>query len=973
MLSNLSTRTYVALGQSFILLSVLLFAYLLGLVPDENRVLRSDRAALAEAIASNGSGYIARDDLERLRTTLRLVVDRNDSLLSAAVRRGNGQLAVSVGDHDRHWREREAELSTDAFVKVPIWNEGQRWGRLELRFVPLLGSGPVAFTRDPRVHLLLFVLVAAFLAFRLYLGRVLRHLDPAQAVPPHVRSALDTLAEGLIVVDRKENIVLANASFAAIVGRTADQLLGVRASEIGFLGEDRRPIAATASPWLRALEQGEPQRNVMMDLRDRDGRTRVFIVNCSPVLGTRGEHAGVLISLDDVTELERNKVELRLSKEAAEAANQAKSDFLATMSHEIRTPMNAILGFTDALRRGFDRSVEDRRRYLDTIHTSGEHLLQLINDVLDLSKVEAGHLEIEQLPVPAHALVHDVVTVLNGRAQEKGLTLSLAVDTPLPASISTDPTRLRQIATNLIGNAIKFTDTGGVKVHLGLAETAEGPVYCLRVIDSGIGISPEKLESIFDPFVQADSSVTRRFGGTGLGLAISRRFARLLGGDIVAQSAPGEGTEFVVTLAPGPLEGVERLSPEAALADRVTEEVATNATWAFPASTRVLVVDDGEENRELLRLVLENVGLETVCAADGREAVELATTHRFDAVLLDMQMPVMDGYEAAGRLREAGLGLPVVALTADAMKGFEEKCLAAGCSHFMTKPVDIDALLGLLGELLAGERTEAARATAPQAGTVAPGLAPLIVSTLADAGPEIRATIAKFVDGLPARLAEAREALGNGDAEALARFAHWLKGAGGTVGFGAFTEPAGALETQAKAGVLEGVSVALDEIEGIAARLERPDAGTSGMNPVSRGTAPGARAGPAAPPRDDTPVTCRLPLANPRLRATAERFLARLETRVAELEAAVGARESSRVAELAAWLKGAAATVGFDHFTAPATALEAAANQGDTGVLAAHVADIRDLLRRIELPAAEGAAGAGQGSGPAADTDMTTP
>ena len=374
--------------------------------------MSSARSAPAEAIAANGSALIGRDDLGRLRSTLRLVVDRNADLLSAAVRRSDGEVVVAVGDHERQWRDDGRESSSESYVKVPVWQGGAPWGRIELRFTPLGHGGRYALLFDPRLHLLLFIVAGAFFLFRFYLGRVLRHLDPSQAVPTHVRSALDTLAEGLIVIDKKEQVVLANAALATILGRTPEQLLGLRASKLGFARAGGVSLASGESPWVKAIKLGLPQRNDMLELNDAQGRLRSFIVNCSPVLGSGGDHAGVLVSLDDVTELEANKVELRASKDEAEAANQAKIDCLANMSHEIRTPMNAILGFTDVLRRGYARSNEDRHKYLDTIHRSGTHLLQLIDDVLDLSKVEAGQLEMEKLSVPVHGLIKDVVTVL---------------------------------------------------------------------------------------------------------------------------------------------------------------------------------------------------------------------------------------------------------------------------------------------------------------------------------------------------------------------------------------------------------------------------------------------------------------------------------------------------------------------------------------------------------------------------------
>jgi len=956
-LRNLSTRSYVSLGLSFILVTILLVAILLGLVPDRAGAIRESRATIAETIAANGSASIDREDTLRLRTTLRLAVDRNADLLSAAVRRGDGTLAVSVGDHDRHWSDDDRDASTSANVKVPIWSDGARWGRIELRFEPLFGGWGFGVLGDQRLHLLVFILLAAYFAFRTYLGRVLKHLDPSQAVPPHVRSALDTLAEGLIVVDKREYIVLANEAFASIAGQSAEKLVGRRASELGFRNASGVAVEANDSPWQTALATGAPQRNELLHLGDASGDERTFIINCSPVLGSGGEHAGVLISLDDVTQLEANKIELKHSKEAAEAANQAKSDFLANMSHEIRTPMNAILGFTDILRRGYDKSTNERTKYLDTIHSSGKHLLQLINDVLDLSKVEAGHLEVERLPVSVHTVVAEIVAVLQVRAEEKQIELAFEVNGDIPETIATDPTRLRQIATNLIGNAIKFTESGKVRVVLGLQNEGDDVKYAIRVIDSGIGIEAEALESIFDPFVQADASVTRRFGGTGLGLAISRRFARLLGGDIVAHSTVGEGTVFVVTLETGSLAGIGLLSPQQACAANAPSAGEQSMGWRFPTGTRVLVVDDGEENRELVQLVLQNVGIEVAGAENGQVAVEQASAHEFDLILMDMQMPVLDGYEATSTLRDQGCDIPIIALTADAMKGFEEKCLAAGCSGYLTKPVDIDVLLETLAERLGGIQDVAAPAgltepaAPPAPGGTRSAASGTIESRLASAGPAIRATICKFVDGLEARFEQAKRSASAGDLEAVAGFAHWLKGAGGTVGFDAFTVPAARLENAAKTGAVDTVGPGISELEAIAAALVRPGdetaLGSSHKEPVNNNLISDLDE------NDKTAIISTLPLANPRMRATVEKFLVRLDERLVELDRALAAQSCQEVIDIAVWLKGAAATVGFAVFVEPAVALGDAARRGACD----ETCEIRDaiarLVARIEMPGSE--------------------
>ena len=316
-------------------------------------------------------------------------------------------------------------------------------------------------------------------------------------------------------------------------------------------------------------------------------------------MGPDGKAGGVLISLDDVTELEQNKAELAQARDDAEAANRAKSDFLANMSHEIRTPMNAILGFTEVLKRGWGKNEREARKHLDTIHSSGKHLIELINDILDLSKVEAGRMEVERIDCEPHKVIREVVKVFNARAREKGVTLAFEAATPLPERIQSDPGRMRQIVTNLVGNALKFTERGGVRVVARMAGTRSAPQLAIDVVDTGVGIPEDKIGKLFQAFVQADTSVTRKFGGTGLGLVLSRNFARALGGDITVTSVAGQGSTFTATVDTGALIGVRMLDP--AEATRVDEEVAADSSlrWEFPAR-RILVVDDGPENRELV-------------------------------------------------------------------------------------------------------------------------------------------------------------------------------------------------------------------------------------------------------------------------------------------------------------------------------------------------------------------------------------
>jgi signal transduction histidine kinase len=496
---------------------LVLCAEFLGLVPDRNSAVREGRAALAEVLATNSSLFIGEADMRRLEADLGLVVSRNDDLLSAALRRSDGQIIVSLGEHEDQWTEMQGEYSTPAQVRVPLFANQEKWGQIELRFRPLVSAGWMGLLENPLVQLVTFIGMFSFVAFYFYLGKMLKHLDPSQAVPQRVRETLDTMAEGLLVLDLKGDVVLANQAFASMLDQSPEQLVGKQASVFDWMDETGATIGERGYPWITALEDGAPQRNVSLRLQLPSAETRAFMVNCSPVLGGGGKYGGVLVSFDDVTLLEEHKAELKTSKKEADAANHAKSEFLANMSHEIRTPMNAILGFTEVLKRGYAKSEADSKKHLDTIHSSGKHLLELINDVLDLSKVEAGRLDVEKIQLTPHVLIRDVVKALAVKADEKGISLDFEVSGRIPETISSDPTRLRQIVTNLVGNAIKFTDQGGVKVVLRLASLNDASQLAIDIIDSGVGMPEDKLETIFEAFVQADTSVTRQFGGTGLG------------------------------------------------------------------------------------------------------------------------------------------------------------------------------------------------------------------------------------------------------------------------------------------------------------------------------------------------------------------------------------------------------------------------------------------------------------------------
>ena len=823
LMRRIPTRVHLALGLASLAVGVVLVATYLGLIADGEALVRQHRTSLSETVAVTASALLDEAQPETLQQTLEFLRGRNSDLHSIGVRSQEGLLLVSVNNHEMLWSDGPHLVSTDSEIVVPVWQAGQPWGTVELRFEPLRPEGWLGHLKDPSLMLSVFMFVLCVLLFLGYLSRMLRELDPSRAVPQRVRAAYDTLTEGLIVLDSSGAIVLANKSTSQMLGVTEQRLTGGSPSEFKWSGSDGVAMSRETLPWELALATSLPQRDVHLNVTSRDGTRYSLRANCSPIVDERIGLQAVVISFQDVTELEQRGAALLAAREQADAANEAKSQFLANMSHEIRTPMNAILGFTEVLRRGGLRNATDAGKQLDIIHSSGTHLLNLINDILDLSKVEAGRLEAEHIPFEPHVVARQVVQTLLGRAHEKGLTIDVEFAQALPVRIDGDPVRLRQILTNLVGNAIKFTEQGAIRLTLRLEAVGPRDRYVIDVQDSGIGIPADKLETVFEPFVQAESSTTRRFGGTGLGLTISRGFARAMGGDITATSTYGQGTRFSLWLDAGIRGAVPLLEPAKLAAAMDVEKPLEAITWRFPPR-HVLVVDDAPENRHLVRVLLEEVGLRVSEAENGQIAIDKISAEAFDLVLMDMQMPVMDGQTATRTLRSRGCLLPIVALTANAMKGFERELESAGFSGYLTKPIQVDALLRDLAERLGGYPQEVAPPIVPVSGLPEavqaehhPDSTP-IVSTLAG-NPKLSRIVARFVDQLPAKLAEMDACAQRDDAVELAALAHWLKGAGGSMGFQQFFEPSKALEDAVKSGDQQVIGSIISELHRIEARI----------------------------------------------------------------------------------------------------------------------------------------------------------
>ena len=492
-----------------------------------------------------------------------------------------------------------------------------------------------------------------------------------------------------------------NPMWLDFTGRSLEQALGHGWAE-GVHPDDLHDALVTY------FEAFDLRRDFQMEFRllRHDGAYRWVVNHGTPLYDDGREFAGYICSCLEIHDRKCAEEELRFSKEAAEIATRSKSEFLANMSHEIRTPMTAVLGYAEMLLDEVHgiRDPDDRTEAMLAIRRNGAYLLELLNDILDLSKIEAGRLSLESVRVSPLELVADVQRLMAVRAQSRGLDFALEFGRGVPETIESDPTRIRQILVNLVANAIKFTERGRITLRVEMTHWKAEERLHFVIRDTGIGMSSEQLQRVFEPFTQADSSTTREYGGTGLGLTISTRLTELLGGELAATSAAGEGSVFRVILPTGSLGGVARIDDARAWLDaREREtEAASRELDAFPC--RVLLAEDGVDNQRLIRAVLAPRVSEVAVAENGQAALEQAWAAEaagepFDVILMDMQMPVLDGYEATRRLRRRGYRGAIVALTAHAMEGDRERCLAAGCDEFASKPIDRRALLELLFSL----------------------------------------------------------------------------------------------------------------------------------------------------------------------------------------------------------------------------------------------------------------------------------
>jgi PAS domain S-box-containing protein len=499
------------------------------------------------------------------------------------------------------------------------------------------------------------------------------------------RSIIDNMNLGLLEVDTEENIIFANQCFCDMSGYELDELLGKRAAQIFAKGENIELMDQKNEE----RKRGTPDAYEIV-VKNKRGQVRWWLVSGAPRYTDQGELVGSIGIHLDITDQKQLEIELTAAREQAEQSTRSKEVFLANMSHEIRTPMNAILGMSNQLAKS--PLTKKQLFYLDAINAASENLLVIINDILDLSKIEAGKLSLEKIAFEPKAVIKRAIQALNHKAEEKGLALTNSIlDERVSEVMLGDPYRLNQVLLNIISNAVKFTEKGGVDIKLEVINDGKNSqTVQITVKDTGIGMDEKFRKSLFEKFSQEDASVTRQYGGTGLGMSICRQLIELMDGEIFVESEKGSGTtmSFVVTFPRGKVEDLP--SREIFVADE-----------KMLVGKKILVVDDNEMNRLLATTILGNYGAETFESENGQESVEFLAANAVDLVLMDIQMPVMNGFDAARYIREhISKDLPMIALTANAIKGDNEKCVEAGLNSYLAKPFKEEDLMKMIAGML---------------------------------------------------------------------------------------------------------------------------------------------------------------------------------------------------------------------------------------------------------------------------------
>jgi len=607
------------------------------------------------------------------------------------------------------------------------------------------------------------------------------------------RLLADTATDAIVTVDDNGRVLFANPAVERLFGYTPQEMVG---EPLSMLAPERdRPRHQAVFDGVRA---GRYQVSVsaarVAGLR-KDGREIALELSCGEGrVGHQRFFTGILRDVSDRHAAEQGLIEAR---EQAIEGSRLKSEFLASMSHEIRTPMNGVTGMLELLLE--EQLTEQQRKRVSVALSSAQALLTIINDILDLSKIEAGKLDLVPEWTDVRALVDDVVGLLRPLAAEKGLQVESSCGADVPARVLADGGRLRQVLLNLAGNAVKFTDEGRVAIAVTIVSATRDRVRLqCSVADTGIGIPVDQIPLVFEKFTQLEAAAARRSNGTGLGLSICRKLIDLMGGTIQVSSQPGRGSRFWFDIE------VPSVSQEQRMAPPVAPQASADVSRARGA--RVLLVEDNPVNRQFALAVLKSVGAVVAVAVDGSEAVRMASEAEHDLILMDCQMPVMDGYEATRRIRAAGNTTPVIALTANAMEGDRDRCAAAGMDDYLAKPIRPDTLRAAVA---AKARRPVERSLEAEV-----GVDEAEITARIGGDPELLADISRlFVTHSPEMLDALRTAAVAGNGPAMASAAHALKGSIGNFTQGRPFELARALEKTAEAGELAAARAAIPELE----------------------------------------------------------------------------------------------------------------------------------------------------------------
>ncbi len=633
----------------------------------------------------------------------------------------------------------------------------------------------------------------------------------------------DASPVGMVLLDESMTITKVNDVAAKLVNKNMPEMIDMPPGQaLGCIHAQETPNGCGSGPtcplcpirdiFQRVFDTDLPIRGVEAQpaLLIKGALVQPWLeINASPLIMAGGRY--VIASISNITERKRAQEALQQAKADAEAANEAKTSFLANMSHEIRTPLTAILGFSEMLNDS-SAGADEQDEWVDAISRNAEHLLLLISDVLDVSRIEADKLELYAAPCNVAVVISEVVSMIRPRAQHQGLGLAANYNAPLPETIIVDEAHLRQVLVNLLGNAIKFTDQGGITITATFLPDWRPDESGLQidVADTGEGIAEAHLEHLFEPFYQADVSVSRRHGGTGLGLAISEQIISAMDGEITVTSTPGVGSVFSIIIPTGDLEGVAILArPAEALRQGEPAKPQPSAGQRLDG-VRILLAEDGADNRRLIVALLERAGGSVVAVSNGRLAVQRAQEEDFDLVLMDVQMPEVDGLQATRMLRTLGHSIPIVALTAHALSGIRDECLAAGCTDYLTKPIDNKHLIGAVARY-AGQAGPVGQ-PAPPADEPADEAGQDFLCQFAEQY-DLTEVIGQFVHGLSKHIETMNEAFNAGALEELHRIAHQLKGSGGSCGYPKITELAGLIEQHAQAGDKEATRMTLAQLQ----------------------------------------------------------------------------------------------------------------------------------------------------------------